>query len=94
MLINPQHSPRHFSAAASDIFFTLVIATDHLPPGDVETIIAGTRARGGVYRDGLTRDVTHLLVLSPTGMSLLQSHIDVLNFTQVINTALLADTHR
>ncbi|KIM22220.1 hypothetical protein M408DRAFT_28858 [Serendipita vermifera MAFF 305830] len=58
---------RHFSASPSDIFSTLVIATDHLPPGDVETIIAGTRAKGGMYRDGLTRDVTHLLVLSPTG---------------------------
>lgn len=54
-----------------------MIATDHLPPGDVETVIAGTRARGGMYRDGLTRDVTHLLVLSPTGWyPIRRAHLD------------------
>jgi mediator of DNA damage checkpoint protein 1 len=59
--------PRYFSPSSSAIFSTLVISTDHLPPGDIDTVIAGTHARGGMYRDGLTRDVTHLLVLSPTG---------------------------
>lgn len=62
-----QYSPKYFSPSPRAIFSTLVIATDQLPPGDVEAVVAGVHAKGGMYREGLTRDVTHLLVLGPTG---------------------------
>lgn len=67
-LLNGQRQdPQYFSPDPRAIFSTLVIASDHLPPGDLEAVIAGTHARGGLYRDGFTRDVTHLLVLAPAG---------------------------
>ncbi|KAG8829782.1 hypothetical protein FRC17_006050, partial [Serendipita sp. 399] len=60
-----RQGPEYFSPDPRAIFSTLVICSDHLPPGDLEAVIAATRAKGGIYRDGLARDVTHLLVLAP-----------------------------
>jgi hypothetical protein len=73
-----QFSPKYFSPSPRAIFSTLVIATDQLPPGDVEAVVAGVQARGGVYREGLTRDVTHLLVLGPSGDSITPAETNVL----------------
>ncbi|PVF93787.1 hypothetical protein CPB86DRAFT_829076 [Serendipita vermifera] len=56
-----------FSPDPFNIFAGLVFCSDHLPPGDLETIVAGVHARGGLYRDAMTRDVTHLLVLAASG---------------------------
>jgi hypothetical protein len=44
---------------------------EQIPNGDREAIAAGIQALGGQYRYGLTKDVTHLFVLSPEGVSLL-----------------------
>ncbi|KAF8335877.1 uncharacterized protein EI90DRAFT_3287772 [Cantharellus anzutake] len=38
-----------------------------IPPGDREVIAAGIQSLGGQWRYGLTREVTHLFTLSPTG---------------------------
>jgi mediator of DNA damage checkpoint protein 1 len=62
-------SPDKFSPNPYNIFSTLVISTDHWDSGDLEIIIAGIESRGGMYKDGLTRDVTHLLVNKAAGES-------------------------
>ncbi|KAF8519164.1 BRCT domain-containing protein [Gautieria morchelliformis] len=54
--------PKYFSAD-KDMFFSGVVATSaDLPNGDKEVIASGILAQGGAWRQGLTRDVTHLFV--------------------------------
>ena len=47
------------------IFSGIVACASGLPPSDLEVLSAGITALGGQWRIGLTRDVTHLFVLSP-----------------------------
>ncbi|KAF8512308.1 BRCT domain-containing protein, partial [Hysterangium stoloniferum] len=52
-----------FYSADRDMFFSGVVATSaDLPIGDKEMIAGGLVERGGAWRQGLTRDVTHLFV--------------------------------
>ncbi|KAF8587520.1 hypothetical protein K439DRAFT_819153 [Ramaria rubella] len=53
---------KYFSAD-KEMFFSGVVATSaDLPSGDKEVIASGILAQGGAWREGLTRDVTHLFV--------------------------------
>lgn len=42
---------------------------EQLPRADVAAIAAGVQALGGQWKAELTREVTHLFVLAPTGVS-------------------------
>ncbi|KAF6753920.1 hypothetical protein DFP72DRAFT_1010370 [Ephemerocybe angulata] len=61
-------------ATATDVRFipplqhTLILTnTPQLPAQDLEVLSAGILALGGQWRTGLTREITHLFTLSPTG---------------------------
>ncbi|KAF6753937.1 hypothetical protein DFP72DRAFT_1170674 [Ephemerocybe angulata] len=60
--------PPSFYSADPDMIFSGVMATaTDLPTQDLEVLSAGILALGGQWRTGLTREITHLFTLSPTG---------------------------
>jgi mediator of DNA damage checkpoint protein 1 len=68
VLIQPfSFRTQYFSPDPAKLFSGCCISTDHLPIGDDEVIRAAIQALGGQFRQGLTRDVSHLIVLSPEG---------------------------
>ncbi|SCV69657.1 BQ2448_1051 [Microbotryum intermedium] len=60
--------PRHYSADPLLIFSGLCVCCDGLPETDVHSIAAGVQSLGGQSRRELTREVTHLLLMSPEGV--------------------------
>ncbi|SGY14476.1 BQ5605_C010g06196 [Microbotryum silenes-dioicae] len=60
--------PRHYSADPLLIFSGLCVCCDGLPETDAQSIAAGVQSLGGQSRRELTREVTHLLLMSPEGV--------------------------
>ncbi|KAF6753929.1 hypothetical protein DFP72DRAFT_1170673 [Ephemerocybe angulata] len=64
----PNGTKPSFYSADPDMIFSGVMATaTDLPAQDLEVLSAGILALGGQWRTGLTREITHLFTLSPTG---------------------------
>ncbi|KZO94007.1 hypothetical protein CALVIDRAFT_501980 [Calocera viscosa TUFC12733] len=62
-----QQEERFYSPDPKMLFSGIVGCASDLPPRDVEVIQAGIVGLGGQWRGPLTKEVTHLFVLSPTG---------------------------
>ncbi|KAF8318023.1 hypothetical protein DL93DRAFT_2226134 [Clavulina sp. PMI_390] len=59
--------PQYYSTDPRKIFSGVVACCEDIQLGDKEAIAAGIRALGGQFKYELTRDVTHLFVVSPSG---------------------------
>ncbi|KAF9506201.1 hypothetical protein BS47DRAFT_1489475 [Hydnum rufescens UP504] len=58
---------RGFSTDPRMIFSGIVGCSSDIPAGDREAIAAGIQSLGGQWRNALTKEVTHLFVLTPGG---------------------------
>ncbi|KDQ49612.1 hypothetical protein JAAARDRAFT_165491 [Jaapia argillacea MUCL 33604] len=66
LILGKLQPPQFYSADPAMIFSGVVASAADLPPADLEVICAGITALGGQFREGLTRDVTHLFALTPS----------------------------
>ncbi|KAJ1917993.1 regulator of Ty1 Transposition [Mycoemilia scoparia] len=60
-------SEQFYSPEPLNIFSGMVVCSSKLPARDREALFGIVEALGGQWRKSLVRDVTHLIVLSPTG---------------------------
>ncbi|TDL19364.1 hypothetical protein BD410DRAFT_792173 [Rickenella mellea] len=65
LLHGKQQDPKLYSADPKKIFSGVVATTTEIEDSDKEVIAAGINALGGLFRQGLTRDCTHLLTPYP-----------------------------
>ncbi|KAF8058683.1 hypothetical protein FPV67DRAFT_1523362 [Lyophyllum atratum] len=66
VLLGKLQPPSCYSADPAMIFSGVVACAAELPASDLEVLSAGITALGGQWRTGLTKDVTHLFVISQT----------------------------
>ncbi|KAF7296145.1 hypothetical protein MKEN_01429800 [Mycena kentingensis (nom. inval.)] len=66
MVLGEPLPPEFYSADPGKIFSGIVATASGISPTDFSTLKSGITAMGGVWRAGLTRDVTHLFATTPT----------------------------